>query len=159
MSDFDAQVQKIIDDEFRTIPAQSDMCCGTSAIAFRHLQARRQVPGQSLDMPLAAAEHYMFAKVMVCGGTVGAKQMTVLVIMYDVKKLLDKWTGTPNTEQVTSNPVSPPSLDVVKWGLKGVFDGSILHSACNPNTVPPLWTNLEQVFGPGKGLTVAGKQY
>jgi len=160
MSNFDTEARKMIDDAIRsTVVDGSDPCCGRLGKAFRMLQAQRQVPGQSLNMPLAAAEHYMFARFMVCAGAVSPTQMRALVVGYDLKKALDKARGNPDKEQVTANPVSPPSLDVVKWGLKGVSEGSADHDRCNAKLKPPLWTDLEKIFGPGRSIEVAGKKY
>ena len=126
-------------------------CCGTVRRAFRHLQAMRQVPGASLDLNLAAAEHYMFARLLVCSGDVSRGQMRVLVRSYDLKKRLDLAFGDPNSEAVTDNPVSPPDSDVEAWGLRGSTDGENDHSRCNSDVEPPFWRSLSEVFGPGRG--------
>jgi hypothetical protein len=130
----------------------ADACCGQTCAAFRILQAERRKPGKSLDLDLAAAEHYMFARCMVCTGTVSKTQMKALTIGYDLKKHLDRATGDPNKEATTSNPVSPPDWDVVEWGLAGANDGDDDHDRCNSGAHAPLWRPLEQVFGPGKGV-------
>ena len=133
-------------------PGDADMCCGKVGIGFRALQAARQVPGASLDMDLAAAEHYLFARWMVCTGTVSPTQMKALVVGYDVKKWIDKFRGKPNATAVTTNPVSPPDSGVVRWGLKGATEGTADHDRCNAKMKPPIWRKLEEVFGPGRGV-------
>ena len=129
-----------------------DACCGKVEVGFRDLQARRQVPGASLDMDLAAAEHYLFAPFMVCRGVVGPTQMRALIVGYDIKKWIDRARGKPNATAVTSNPVTPPDGAVVRWGLKGVTDGIADKSKCNALVKTPVWRPLEQVFGPGRGV-------
>ena len=151
MSTNDDRVSEFINSAMSAARASSDACCGQIGRAFRILQAMRQQPGKSLDLDLAAVEHYMFARFMVCAGQVSTKQMKALVIAYDVKKVLDRLGGNPNAEQVTSNPVSPPDWDVVLWGLSGADDGSDDHDRCNSGVSPPFWQPLEKVFGPGKG--------
>jgi LysM repeat protein len=115
--------------------------------AFRRLQAARRVPGASLDMNLAAAEHYTFARWEVGVGNVHPAQMRALVVGYDLKKVADRLRGDPNASRTSSNPVSPPSADVVRWGLKGVNHGVIDHDRYNPNTKPPVWQPIENILG------------
>jgi hypothetical protein len=47
----------------------------------------------------------------------------------------------------------------VKWGLSGANAGRIDHDRCNAAVEAPLWRPLEEVFGPGRGKTIAGKKY
>ena len=140
------KVQKYVDDALgRGLRGKG--CCGQIEMAFRDLQSRRRIPGNSLDMELAAAEHYMFSRWQVCSGFVSPTQMRALVTGYDAKKLMDRVTGEPNREQTTTNPVSPPSVDVVNWGLKGVNDGDADRARCNKAADPPLWTPIEKILG------------
>jgi hypothetical protein len=140
-------VRKIVDEALTNYGWEHDKCCGTIHDAFRSLQAYRQIPGSSLDLNYAAAEHYLFARWMVCTGTVSSTQMKVLVSAYDAKKWLDSKTGSPDTEAVTSNPVSPPNWEVMTWGLKGCDDGGSDMKRCNPGADPPLWKAVEEVLG------------
>jgi hypothetical protein len=89
---------------------------------------------------------------MVCKGAVSPVQMRTLVISYDLKKRWDRLAGSPNREQVTTNPVSPPDAGVVRWGHRGVDEGSMDHDRCNQAVKPPLWRPLEEIFGPGRGI-------
>ncbi|HEV3024059.1 MAG TPA: hypothetical protein VGX76_16400, partial [Pirellulales bacterium] len=114
---------------------------------FRRLQASRRVAGASLDMNLAAAEHYMFARWGVGIGWVHPMQMRTLVLAYDLKKLKDRVEGEPNASRTTTNPVSPPDVDVVRWGLRGVDQGVIDHDQYNPTVNPPLWRPVEEILG------------
>src|SRR5258708_21608769 len=112
-------------------PGNGDACCGQVEVAFRDLQNERRVPGASLDLDLAAAEHYLFARFMVCRGVVSPLQMRTLIIAYDAKKWIDRARGNPNATATTPNPVSPSDTDVVLWGLRGVSEGSLDHDRCN----------------------------
>jgi len=127
-------------------------CCGQVEVAFRSLQTTRRLPGRSLDLDLAAAEHYLFARFMVCTGTVSGTQMRILVVGYDAKKWIDRARGKPDSEATTGNPVSPPDSDVVRWGLTGVNEGASDHDRCNASVSPPVWRSLEEVFGPGRRI-------
>lgn len=144
MAVIDSRVQEFIDQAMKN-PGLG--CCDAHEIAFRYLQKHRQEPGRSLDLELAAAEHYMFARWMVCAGHVSPTQMRVLVIGYDLKKLLDSAIGDPDREAVTDNPVSPPDIGVVMWGLKGVSHGSEDHDRCNRAVTPPFWKPIDKIFG------------
>jgi hypothetical protein len=73
--------------------------------------------------------------------------MRALVIGYDAKKLIDKAKGDPNKEQTTANPVSAPDIDVIRWGLKGVTEGSADHDRCNKAVDPPFWRPIEDILG------------
>ena len=130
----------------------ADACCGKVEVAFRALQAARRLPGASLDLDLAAAEHYMFARFMLCTGTVSATQMRTLIVGYDAKKLIDRLRNNPNAAATTANPVSPPDADVIRWGLRGVVEGQTDHDRCNSTVKPPMWRPLEEVLGPGRGI-------
>ena len=69
--------------------ASTTLCrvvCAKYTAAFRDLQAQRRVPGASVDEDLAAAEHYMFARQMMCSGGVGEAQMEVIILSYDIGK-------------------------------------------------------------------------
>ena len=147
----DSKVRALIDGAMRN-GGTKDACCGRADVAFRSLQKERQVAGASLNMDLAAAEHFLFARIMVCTGFVSPTQMRALVVGYDAKKWIDRLRGTPNATAVTANPVSPPDKDVVRWGLAGVAEGSADHDRCNPTIKPPAWQSLERIFGPGHGI-------
>ena len=86
MSVNDTEVMRIINEAIHRVPVNpSDPCCGRVSGAFRNLQTQRQIPGNSLDLELAAAEHYMFARLMVCSGHVNQTQMRMLVDGYQIK--------------------------------------------------------------------------
>src|SRR5262245_30997883 len=98
-------------------------------------------------MNLAAAEHYMFARWLVGTGYVHQAQMRTLVVGYDAKKLLERLRGDSNASRTTANPVSPPDVDVVRWGLKGVEQGVKDHAQYFPNVKPPMWRSVEEILG------------
>ena len=77
----DAIVKGIISTALNNNGWKADQCCGTIGKAFRELQAHRQQPGNSLDLNYAAAEHYMFARWMVCTGRVSKTQMKILDLL------------------------------------------------------------------------------
>lgn len=143
----DDTVRKIIGKALANNGWEHDKCCGSIHDAFRSLQEHRQKRGNSLDLNYAAAEHYLFARWMVCSGEVSSTQMKVLVAGYDAKKWLDSKRGSPNREAVTANPVSPPSWEVMCWGLKGCDEGGADKLRCNPSADPPLWRPVDDVLG------------
>lgn len=147
MESEDRSVQKIINDYLTNYGWEHDKCCGTIHSAFRALQEFRQKPGNSLDLAYAAAEHYMFARFMVCSGAVSETQMKALVVAYDAKKWLDSKTGNPNEEAVTANPVSPPSRLVLRWGVSGATVGASDCKRCNARADPPFWRPVEEILG------------
>jgi hypothetical protein len=142
------KVRNFIDDAMGKGMRAAGTCCAQVELAFRHLQSERRKPGKSLDLDLAAAEHYLCARWMVCKGTVSPNQMRAMVVGYDIKKILNKLSDDPNKLATTPNPVSPPDTDVVNWGLKGVVDGSAEHDRCNKSAEPPLWRPIDEIFKP-----------
>jgi hypothetical protein len=145
------EVRRLVDEAIANATFDGS-CCGRIERAFRDLQKRRQMPGGSLDLDLAAAEHHLFARWQVCTGHVSQEQMRGLVRGYDLKKRLDRLLGNPNAEAVTANPVSPPDDGVRDWGLRGVVEGEADRRRCNSGTRPPVWRSLDEVLGPGSGI-------
>ena len=113
-------------------------CCGATWRAFRVLQARRREPGRSVDENLAAAEHYMFARAMVCSAAVSPTQMRLMVLGYDVSKMILQIVGADGAMRTTDNPTSRASPAQIAWGLLGVRAGSSDHDRCNASVTPPL---------------------
>ena len=137
-----ATVQRIINDELARYGSEPG-CCGAVNRAFRELQRRRRLPGGSVDENLAAAEHYMFARWMVCEGTVSVTQMRAMVVGYDTLKIL----GFGRLMQTTSNPTAPGSTAAMQWGLNGVNDGDAQHTRCNSSVVPPTFNSDAYSYG------------
>src|SRR3954453_19294908 len=103
----DNRVQRLIQQFLTNNGWQHDKCCGTIERAFRHIQKYRQTEGNSLDLDYAAAEHYLFARFMVCTGTVSQTQMKALSAGYDAKKLLDRARGSQTRRPSRATPSRP----------------------------------------------------
>ncbi len=138
----DATVRVIISTELARF-ASAPGCCGAVHDAFRELQRRRRLPGGSLDENMAAAEHHMFARWMVCAGNVSATQLRAMVVGYDSLKIL----GLGRLMQTTTNPTAPGSVAAMQWGLNGVNDGDAQHSRCNASVVPPVFNRDAYSYG------------
>jgi hypothetical protein len=146
----DARVQKFINDALAPYSSLTG-CCDRYARAFRDLQALRRIPGNSLDEDLACAEHYMFAHQAVCSGAVSAAQMTAMVVGYDVTKGIAQILGVERFVRTTPNPTAPASRDSIRWGLRGVTDGSARHGECNGGTAAPYFNGDAYRYGSGYG--------
>jgi len=144
MSVDDDRVQKIINEAIAKASGE-----GPDQIeeAWHALKAKRDVapgPGEtpaSLDLELAAAENYMFARYAVGSGSVGRWQMGQLAMLYYTSKLLGIDTRT------SSNPQSPHDMGVANWGLKGANHGEADRKRYNPNVSPPWWKPVDKIFG------------
>lgn len=152
----DKTVRKLINEALTNAGWKDDKSYGTINKAFRALQAYRQKPGNSLDLNYAAAEHYMFARLLVATGRVSQTQMKAMTFAYDAKKWLDAKTGDPNKQAVTKNPVSPPSWAVMMWGMKGATEGGGDKDRLNPDGKVPLWRSVNDVLGSTQAV---GGQY
>jgi len=126
---------------------------GLAAIerTFRILKARRDQPGMSVDLNLAAAEWYAFARYSVATGFVSSFQMSILAYAYYAKKVYDSSTGDPNAEAVTSNPVSDPDSGVAKWGAAGATQGAIDRVSYKTEVTPPAWRSVDSILGSSDG--------
>ena len=90
--------------------------------AWIQLRDRRQEPGCSTDLDLAAAEHYLFARYMVASGKARETELTSLAEACYGKKLRDTF-GSPNALAETL----APDLSVVTWGMLGGKHGAADH--------------------------------
>jgi hypothetical protein len=141
------RVQKIVNEAISKAGGGGDICCGAIGNAWRALKAQRDVkpgPGEtpaSLDLELAAAENYMYARFSVCTGFVGRWQMQQLTMMYYESKLI----GIDSRS--TGNPQSPHDMGVANWGLRGANEGEADRKRCNPNASPPLWRPVDEIMG------------
>jgi hypothetical protein len=131
------EVARIIAEALAAFPGEAG-CCDANWRAFRMLQARRREPGRSVDENLAAAEHFMFARAMVCSATVSPTQMRLMVLGYDVSKMILQVVGAEGAMQTTANPTSRASTAQIGWGLLGVQRGSEDHDRCNAAAEAPL---------------------
>jgi hypothetical protein len=114
--------------------------------ALIRLRDSRRVKGASLDMNLAAAEHYTLARWWVGSGYVHPVQMRVTVKGWDAYKIINNLTGHPENNKTTDNPASPPNDDVVRWGLKGVEEGLADRKIVNPKADPPLFKPIKDLM-------------
>ena len=128
------RVQKIINEAIAKASSDGDICCGGVGNAWRALKAQRDTPPNpgetpaSLDLELAAAENYMFARWSVCNGSVSRFQMIQLSRLYYLSKLFGKKMPT------SSNPQSEHDLGVEGWGVRGANEGE----AGGPRSTAPI---------------------
>lgn len=133
-----AATQRYIDDAYRRFSTFTDPVA-RNARAFAYLRGRRRRgdepllrrlnigpvpddPGAPLDTNLADAEHYMYARLL--ASSTGDLSVKALVTGYQLKKFLDSIRGTEQNMRTNPKyPVLPPSMEAVKWGLKGAEDG------------------------------------
>jgi hypothetical protein len=132
-----ALIQKYIDDAYRRF-IQFKNPVDRNFRAFAYLRGIRRRGDESLlrqlgisvpddpkapfDVNLADAEHYSYARFL--ASQTGDPSIKALVTGYQVKKYVDSFLGTEQSMRTNPNyPVLPPSMDAVKWGLKGVDDG------------------------------------
>ena len=120
-------------------------------LAWIELRDRRQKPGGSTDLDLAAAEHYLFARFMVASGEVREGQMETLVEGYYLKKQWDLQSGNPNAMAVGANPVSKPDKGVMNWGLLGAKHGADDHTKYKISRTPPFWRSIDDLMGESGG--------
>jgi RHS repeat-associated protein len=90
---------------------------------------RSDVPNASLDLDLAAADHYLMVRWISAGGAGpsiplanGAIEGGIIAAAVVVYEWL-KFRGI--TFRTTRNPTSPPSQTAIDWGLQGYRDGRL----------------------------------
>ena len=88
--------------------------------SFRSLQKRRREV-EPLNINLAAAEHYMYARFL--AGTSGDPSVRLAPTLYGLKKRLYFALGIQEKMATTQNPVLPPNDAVERWGTSGASDG------------------------------------
>ena len=90
----DVRVRQVIIHTIAHATSNGDACCGQVRQAWRNLKAWRDqkpAPGakaNSLDLEVAAAENYMFARACVCDGFVSRFQMNTIAIGNYATKLV-----------------------------------------------------------------------
>ena len=157
------RVNLIISDAITHARSDSDTCCGRVRQAWRNLKAWRDQPpapgerANSLDLDVAAAENYMFARAMVCEGFVSELQMNSIALIYYATKLAGVNLAT------SDNPQSESSYAVAGWGGKGSQEGANDRRRCNPSVSPPLWRPVNEIMNLGNGylggIGSAGTRY
>jgi hypothetical protein len=147
----DARVRLIISHAIQHAGHSADTCCGSVRQAWRNLKAWRDVPPaggaspNSLDLDVAAAENYMFARACVCEGFVSATQMRTIAVGYFATKLVGVKMPT------SGNPQSKLDAGVLGWGSVGAQEGEANRQRCNPTISPPLWRPVNEIMDLGKG--------
>ena len=116
----DVKVQSIIKAEINT--AAGSTLNEKMDNVRKSLKAKRNVPGKSLDMDMAAAEHYAFMRYL--AGNTGDPMTETMPRGYEMKKIVMSFVGMDKSMQHNpANPASPPDEDVVRWGEKGAREG------------------------------------
>lgn len=163
MSVNNVRVRQIIDDAILRANSNGEACCGKIYQAWRNLKAWRDQPpkagtrANSLDLEVAAAENYMFARACVCRGFVSRFQMNSMALGYYGTKVVGAKMPT------SGNPQSEPDLGVVGWGGIGSEEGEADRKRCNPNAEPPMWRPVNEIMnmrtGYGSLYGSAGTRY
>ena len=163
MSVNNARVREIINHAILHAGNNGDTCCGSVRQAWRNLKAWRDLPpasgarANSLDLEVAAAENYMFARACVCEGFVNRLQMNTIAIAYYATKV----TGVKMP--TSGNPQSEADSGVLGWGGIGSQEGEVDRKRCNPTANPPLWRPVNEIMnlrsGYGRALGTPGTRY
>ena len=88
--------------------------------AFSKLQSRRRLV-EPLNINLAAAEHYMYARLL--AGVTGDPLVRYAPVLYGLKKRALFGLGLGQWMATTAQPVLPPDDDVERWGTQGATEG------------------------------------
>lgn len=145
------RVRRIINDAIAAANNNGDLCCGAIRQAWRNLKEWRDIPAEkgkppnSLDLDVAAAENYMYARASVCEGFVTRLQMNTIAIGYYGTKLVGQKMPT------SGNPQSPHNVGVLGWGGIGSQEGEADCKRCNPGANPPLWRPIGEIMPLGDG--------
>ena len=146
-----ARVREIINHAIGHAENNGDTCCGSIRQAWRNLKAwRDQQPllgasPNSLDLDVAAAENYMFARACVCEGFASRMQMNTIALGYYASKVVGVKMPT------SGNPQSPSDAGVLGWGGTGAQEGEADCRRCNPGANPPLWRPVNEIMNLGGG--------
>jgi hypothetical protein len=143
----DTTVQRIIDEALeveteRLSGKESDVPALTRIVngAFRSLQRRRQTL-EPLNIDLAAAEHYMYARLL--AGVTGDPLVSFAPTMYAIKKQLFFALGIEDWMATTRQPVLPPNKKVHEWGKKGAKDGLADYRDLHPGSGNQLGSSVK----------------
>ena len=123
----DAVVTAIITQSLARVPARP----GKTTVervwqAFVSLQARRR-QGEPLNLDLAAAERYMYARYL--AGASGDPTVKLAPTLYGLKKRVYFALGIEQRMATTHLPVLPPSQAVERWGQQGAVAGLADYTA------------------------------
>ena len=119
----DAVVRSIIDQSLvHQPPRMGETIVHRVSRSFRSLQKRRREV-EPLNINLAAAEHYMYARFL--AGVSGDPLVKVAPTAYGLKKRIYFALGIQERMATTLNPVLPPNDAVERWGTTGATDGLV----------------------------------
>ena len=96
--------------------------------AWLSLQTRRREL-DPLNINLAAAEHYMYARFL--AGVSGDPSVRMAPTLYGLKKRLFFAFGIQDKMATTANPVLPPNAAVERWGTTGANEGLLDYTNAN----------------------------
>lgn len=119
----DSEVRSIIDRtliQFAARPGENIV--HRVSRSFKALQKRRREL-DPLNINLAAAEHYMYARFL--AGTSGDPSVKMAPVLYGLKKRLYFAFGIQERMATSKNPVLPPNAAVERWGTDGAKAGLI----------------------------------
>lgn len=156
MSVNNVRVRQIINHAIAHATNNGDACCGSIRQAWQNLKRWRDIPpapgsrANSLDLEVAAAENYMFARTCVCEGLVSVFQMNSIAIIYYTTKLFRV------NMQTSRNPQSAHDVGVLGWGGTGSQEGEVDRLRCNPMANPPMWRPVNEIMDQGSGYTGRG---
>ena len=159
MSVDNTRVRNIINDAIAHATNTGDPCCGRIRQAWINLKTWRDQPpapgaqANSLDLDVAAAENYMFARACVCEGFVSRFQMNSIAIVYYTSKVAGVDMPT------SGNPQSEADAGVLGWGGIGSEEGESDCTRCNPKADPPWWRPVSEIMGRRTGyyFSVGGR--
>lgn len=156
MSVDNARVRRIINDAINhALKEGAAPGCESIQAAWRNLKAWRDLPpvgdarANSLDLEVAAAENYMYARASVCTGFVSRFQMNTIAIAYYTTKVFGVRMPT------SGNPQSEPDSGVLGWGGIGSQEGEADREIYNPDADPPLWRPVNEIMPLGDGYAGA----
>lgn len=119
----DAVVRSIIDQSLaQQVVRPGETIVHRVSRSFRSLQQRRREV-EPLNINLAAAEHYMYARFL--AGVSGDPSIKMAPTLYGLKKRLYFALGIQDKMATTQNPVLPPNNVVERWGTNGATDGLV----------------------------------
>jgi len=132
----DATVRSIIDQSLaQQVVRPGETIVHRVSRSFRALQKRRREV-EPLNINLAAAEHYMYARFL--AGASGDPSVKLAPTLYGLKKRIYFALGIQERMATTKNPVLPPNNSVESWGTRGATEGLVDYT----NTTGRPATNL-----------------
>lgn len=143
-----ARVREIIDDAIRYTTSNGASGCESIRQAWANLKAWRDQPPapdatpNSLNLEVAAAENYMYARLCVCTGFVSRLQMNSIAIAYFATKVFGVRMPT------SGNPQSTPDPAVLGWAGIGSEEGEADRERWNPTVTPPRWRPVNEIIAP-----------